>query len=273
MESVDWLIIDESDKLFETGNQGFRAQLAKIYGACESKGIRRALFSATFSYEVESWCKKSLDNPIMICVGARNSTVETVTQELKFVGSEQGKLIALRDLFHKGLTPPVLIFVQSKDRAIQLLQELQAENIKNVQAIHSLMGQHEREKAIESFREAETWVLISTELMARGLDFKAVNVVVNFDFPTSAISYIHRIGRTGRAGRSGQAITFFTENDRNMLPTIATVMKQSGCQVPEFMMQLPKTSRKIKKHLQTRAPKRARIRQTVRLETTQSTDG
>lgn len=67
------------------------------------------------------------------------------------------------------------------------------------------------------FREGKIWVLICTELMSRGIDFKGVNLVINYDFPPSAISYVHRIGRTGRAGHKGKAITFFTEEDTTNL--------------------------------------------------------
>lgn len=70
---------------------------------------------------------------------------------------------------------------------------------------------------MKAFREGKIWVLICTELMGRGIDFKGVNLVVNYDFPSSAISYIHRIGRTGRAGRPGKAVTFFTNDDKPML--------------------------------------------------------
>ena len=87
-------------------------------------------------------------------------------------------------------------------------------------------------------------MLICTELLGRGIDFKGVSLVVNYDFPPSAVSYIHRIGRTGRAGRRGKAVTFFTEADRPLLRSIATVMANSGCPVPEYMMGL-KTSRSV----------------------------
>merc|ERR1711936_1023104 len=80
-----------------------------------------------------------------------------------------------------------------------------------------------------------------------------VSLVINYDFPPSAVSYIHRIGRTGRAGRRGKAVTFFTEADRPLLRTIATVMTNSGCPVPEYMMGL-KTSRDKKRELSARAP-------------------
>jgi len=78
--------------------------------------------------------------------------------------------------------------------------------------------------------------------MARGLDFKGVSCVINYDFPVSMVSYIHRIGRTGRAGQTGEAITYFTYEDIPLLKNIANVMRKSGCEVPEWMLKLKKAS-------------------------------
>lgn len=89
----------------------------------------------------------------------------------------------------------------------------------------------------------DTWVLICTDLVARGVDFKAVNLVINYDLPSDGVTYVHRIGRTGRAGRQGRAITFFTESDFDNLRTIANVMRLSGCDVPEWMLQLKRQSK------------------------------
>ena len=114
----------------------------------------------------------------------------------------------------------------------------------HVDVIHSDRSEQQRENTIRAFRGGGVWVLICTELLGRGIDFKGVSLVVNYDFPPSAVSYIHRIGRTGRAGRRGKAVTFFTEADRPLLRSIATVMANSGCPVPEYMMGL-KTSRSV----------------------------
>lgn len=103
------------------------------------------------------------------------------------------------------------------------------------------------------------WVLICTELMARGIDFKGVNLVINYDFPQSVQSYIHRIGRTGRAGRPGTAITYFTRDDAPHLRTVANVMKQSGCDVPEWMLQLQKPTKEMKKKLKSNPLERRTI--------------
>lgn len=93
----------------------------------------------------------------------------------------------------KGLQPPVLVFVQTKERAKELYTELVYEGI-NVDVIHAERSQLQRDNVVKSFRSGQIWVLICTELMGRGIDFKGVNLVVNYDFPPSAVSYIHRIG-------------------------------------------------------------------------------
>ena len=90
--------MDESDKLFEEGHQGFRDQLGAIYRACDSSQIRRAFFSATFAYDVEQWCRLNLDNVVTLTVGQKNSAADMVEQQLVFVGSESGKLMAFRNL-------------------------------------------------------------------------------------------------------------------------------------------------------------------------------
>ncbi|XP_078599744.1 putative ATP-dependent RNA helicase DDX52 [Branchiostoma floridae x Branchiostoma japonicum] len=264
LHSVEWLVVDESDKLFEEGKQGFRDQLGVIYQACDSSHVRRAMFSATFAYDVEQWCKLNLDNVVTVSIGARNAAVDTVEQQLLFVGSESGKLLAMRELVRKGLTPPVLIFVQSKERAKELFHELIYDGI-NVDVIHADRTQTQRDNTVKCFRTGKIWVLICTELMGRGIDFKGVNLVINYDFPTSAVSYIHRIGRTGRAGRPGKALTFFTEDDIVHLRSIANVMREAGCEVPEYMLELKKAKRKERRFLEKRAPKRKSISTTPKM--------
>ncbi|KAG1672548.1 putative ATP-dependent RNA helicase DDX52 [Nymphon striatum] len=259
LTSVEFLVIDEADKLFEFGKRGFRDQLAVIYKACDSANVRRAMFSATFTSDVENWCKLNLDDPIMVSVGIRNSATNLVNQEILFVGDESGKMIAFRDMVQKGkLEPPVLVFVQTKERAKELFRELIYDGI-NVDVIHSERSQQQRDNVVKCFRAGKIWVLIATELMGRGIDFKGVNLVVNYDFPPTAISYIHRIGRTGRAGRKGKAVTYFTEDDFQSLRSIAQVMRNSGCKVPKYMLEIKKPTQKEKRHLATHAPKRKSI--------------
>ncbi|XP_003795705.1 probable ATP-dependent RNA helicase DDX52 [Otolemur garnettii] len=221
LTSVEWLVVDESDKLFEDGKTGFRDQLASIFLACTSPKVRRAMFSATFAYDVEQWCKLNLDNVITVSIGAR---------------------------YLIGFNPPVLVFVQSIERAKELFHELIYEGI-NVDVIHAERTQQQRDNTVHSFRAGKIWVLICTALLARGIDFKGVNLVINYDFPTSSVEYIHRIGRTGRAGHKGKAITFFTEDDKPLLRSVANVIQQAGCPVPEYIKGFQKLLSKEKKRM------------------------
>ncbi|XP_078535898.1 putative ATP-dependent RNA helicase DDX52 isoform X1 [Lissotriton helveticus] len=261
LASVEWLVVDESDKLFEEGKSGFRDQLASIFLACTSHNVKRAMFSATFAHDVEQWCKLHLDNVISVSIGARNSAVETVEQQLLFVGAETGKLLAMRELIQTGFTPPVLVFVQSIERAKELFHELIYEGI-NVDVIHADRTQQQRDNVIQSFRAGKIWVLICTALLARGIDFKGVNMVINYDFPTSSVEYIHRIGRTGRAGHKGKAVSFFTEDDKPLLRSIANVIQQAGCPVPDYIKHFHKLQSKQKKKLVKNPLKRQKIRTT-----------
>lgn len=112
---------------------------------------------------------------------------------------------------------------------------------------------------MKAFREGKTWVLICTELISRGIDFLGVNLVINFDFPPSAISYIHRIGRTGRASRRGRAITYFTQDDKPKLRSIANILKNSGCKVPDYMLTIKKRSKLVRRQMERSAVKREDI--------------
>jgi len=263
LNKIEWLVVDESDKLFEIGERGFRDQLASIYRACSSGKARRALFSATFANDVEEWCKTNLDNVVSVTVGERNTATKAVDQELLYTGTEKGKLLAFQQLVTGGkLVPPVLVFVQTKDRAKELYEELTSKGSNNslhVDAIHSEKSELQRDRTVRAFRSGQVWVLICTELLGRGIDFKGVNLVINYDFPPSTVSYIHRIGRTGRAGRRGKAITFFTDQDKVLLRSIAHIVKGSGGEVPDYMLKLKKASRQEKRKLAKSAVKRASI--------------
>ncbi len=205
--SVNHIVLDEADRLLELG---FLEQVDEILAACTSPTIQKALFSATISSSVEELARTFMRDPVRVIIGLKNSATDSIKQQLVFVGQEEGKMIAIRQMLHKGIRPPVLIFVQTIDRAKQLFHELVFDRI-NVDVIHAERTKAQRDAIIQNFRLGKIWVLISTELMARGIDFKGVNLVINYDFPQSVASYIHRIGRTGRAGHEGEAITYFTK--------------------------------------------------------------
>eukprot|EP01135_Chromosphaera_perkinsii_P002837 Nk52_evm27s228 gene=Nk52_evmTU27s228 len=245
LRNVEWLVLDEADRLFELG---FLEQMDEIIAACDNPSVCRALFSATLPQGVEEMARSFLRSPLRITIGAKNSATDEIDQKLVFVGREDGKLLAMRQRIQQGLKPPVIIFVQSIERAKALFHELVYDGI-NVDVIHAERTAKQRENIVKNFRLGKIWVLIATELMARGLDFKGVNLVINYDFPQSATSYIHRVGRTGRAGRKGEAITYFTEQDVVNLRSIANVMKESGCEVPDWMLKIKGPSKKTKRKL------------------------
>jgi ATP-dependent RNA helicase DDX52/ROK1 len=255
LDNVRHLILDEADKLLEIG---FLDQVDEILAACSYPKIKKALFSATISSGVEELAKTFMKDPIRVVIGSKNAATSLITQKLLYVGQEEGKIIAIRQLIQGGMKPPVLLFVQSIDRARDLFKELIYDGI-NVDVIHSGRSKAQRDLIISNFRCGKIWVLITTELMARGIDFKGVNLVINYDFPQTAESYIHRIGRTGRAGRSGESVTYFTKDDLPYLKTIVNVMKQSGCDVPEWMLKLKKPSKNEKKQAKKAPMKRPAI--------------
>ncbi|ESW34721.1 hypothetical protein PHAVU_001G175300 [Phaseolus vulgaris] len=211
LSRVEYLVLDESDKLFEP--ELFK-QIDSVLKAFSNPSIIRSLFCATLPDFVEDRARELMHDAVRVIVG-------------------------------RNLNPPVLVFLQSKERAKELYGELAFDNIR-VDVIHSDLSQQERENAVDNFRAGKTWVLIATDVVARGMDFKGVNCVINYDFPDSASAYVHRIGRSGRAGRTGEAITFYTEEDIPFLRNVANLMAASGCEVPSWLMELQK--KKWKKH-------------------------
>lgn len=257
-DGVKWIVIDEVDKLFEESNNSFMDDLEQILAACTSEERKFALFSATTSKEMTPFVHANLKDFATVNISP-NVPTSTVEQTLKYVGTESAKLLAIREIFRGGVSPPVLIFVQSKDRAKQLFTELMYDGL-SIDIIHSDRKQKEREEVYKNFREGKIWVLICTELMSRGIDFRDVMMVINFDLPTSVYSYIHRVGRCGRANKTGKAVTLYTNDDqKGILRDIAKLVEKSGSHVEGFLLQLKKSSKKERTALLKKAPKRKNI--------------
>ncbi|GAA5837774.1 hypothetical protein JCM11251_002319 [Rhodosporidiobolus azoricus] len=269
LSTTSHLILDEADKLFELN---FLEQTDEILAACSAgrpegaAEVRKGMFSATMPSSVEEMAKGVMAGAgggmVRAIVGHKEAATSTITQTLSFVNTEDHKLLSLRTLITSGqFTPPVLIFVQSIIRAKELANELIFDGI-NADAIHADRTPEERDEVVKRFASGQVWCLICTDVMARGVDFKGVKLVINYDFPQSAMSYIHRIGRTGRAGKEGKAVTFFTKADAGHLKTIVNVMRQSGCPVPDWMLALPAPSQDAKKALRMKPTGRKDISRT-----------
>ena len=246
LSNVKDIVFDEADKLFD---KTFVEQTDSILSLCHSNQLRKSMFSATLPSNVEEIAQSIMLDPIRIIIGHKEAANSNIEQKLIFCGNEEGKLIAIRQLVQEGqFKPPVLIFLESITRAKALYHELMYDRM-NVDVIHAERTAMQRDKIIERFRSGDLWCLICTDVLARGIDFKGVNLVINYDVPRTAQAYVHRIGRTGRAGRSGRAITFYTKQDSLAIKPVINVMKQSGCEVSEWMDKLSKITKKEKEEL------------------------
>ncbi|KAI0733929.1 P-loop containing nucleoside triphosphate hydrolase protein [Fomitopsis betulina] len=240
LHNVRHVILDEADRMLDTE---FLEQVQEVIAACTHPQVQKAVFSATLPAGVEKVAMSMLRDPIRVVVGLKDTPLPLIAQSLTYVADDPSKLPTLLQYLSQPYNPPLLVFVSTQPRATSLAEELVLNGTPNVDCLHAGMTHKEREDAVARMRRGDSWVMVSTEVMARGMDFKGVREVINYDFPQSVQSYIHRIGRTGRAGREGKAITYFTDEDAPFLKTIANVLLQSGSTVPEWIMKLPKPSK------------------------------
>ncbi|KAJ7601683.1 P-loop containing nucleoside triphosphate hydrolase protein [Mycena polygramma] len=217
LNNVRHLILDEADRMLDSE---FFPQVEEILAAC-------TVFSATLPAGAEKMAMQMLNDPIRVVVGLKDTPLPLISQSLTYVADDPSKLPSLLAHLAQPYNPPVLIFTSSQPRATSLAQEL---------VLNGVMP-------VSRMRRGESWVMVSTEVMARGMDFKGIREVINYDFPTSIQSYVHRIGRTGRAGREGKAVTYFTDDDAPFSKPSQTFFLQSGSTVPEWILKLPKPSK------------------------------
>ncbi|KAF8973799.1 P-loop containing nucleoside triphosphate hydrolase protein [Flammula alnicola] len=210
LNNVQHLVLDEADRMLDAE---FMDQIQEIVAACTHSHVQKALFSATLPSGAEKIAMDMLENPIRVVVGLKDTPLPLISQSLTYVADDPSKLPSLLTYLAQPYNPPVLVFTSTQARATSLTEELVLNSIPNVDCLHAGLSQKERDDAVSRMRRGESWVMVTTEVMARGMDFKGVREVVNYDFPTSVQSYVHRIGRTGRAGREGKAVTFFTDDD------------------------------------------------------------
>jgi translation initiation factor 4A len=175
------------------------------------------LYSATMSPEMDAVARRFMQNPIEIRVAREMLTLEGIRQFVVEMEDDRYKFATLMDLYSSISICQMMIYCNSKRGVEYLCRELQHEQVP-CEAIHGQMMTAERNEVMKRFRSGDLRVLITTDLLCRGIDVQQVNLVINYDFPREIESYLHRIGRGGRFGRKGYAINFVVnqgrENDR-----------------------------------------------------------
>ncbi|KAI6045149.1 P-loop containing nucleoside triphosphate hydrolase protein [Pisolithus marmoratus] len=247
LNNVRHLILDEADRLLD---KEFIAQVQEVVAACTYPDVHKAMFSATLPAGVEKLAMGMLRNPIRIVVGLKDTPLPLIAQSLTYVADDTSKLPSLLTYLAQPYNPPLLIFTSTQPRATSLTEELTLNGVPNVDCLHAGMTKKERDDAVSRMRRGESWIMVTTEVMARGMDFKGIREVINYDFRQACkATSIESVGRTGRAGREGKAVTYFTDTDAPYLKSIANVLLQSGSSVPEWIIKLPKPSRLKKKQM------------------------
>lgn len=201
------VIMDEADKLL---SDDFVPVVERLLKHC-SPGRQISLFSATFPVTVKEFKDRHLRAPYIVNL-MDELTLKGITQYYAFVEEKQ-KVRCLNTLFNKLQVNQAIIFCNSSNR-VELLAKKITELGYSAFYIHARMPQAHRNRVFHDFRKGACRCLVSSDLFTRGIDIQAVNVVINFDFPKNAETYLHRIGRGGRYGHLGVAISMITAQDR-----------------------------------------------------------
>uniref|UniRef100_A0A6A7GDQ5 RNA helicase n=1 Tax=Hirondellea gigas TaxID=1518452 RepID=A0A6A7GDQ5_9CRUS len=208
-------VLDEADEML---SRGFKGQIHEIFKFVPSH-TQIALFSATMPIEILELTTKFMFDPKRILVKNDELTLEGIRQYYIGVEDERFKFETLCDLYETLTISASIIYVNSKRKA-DILQECLEKEDHTVSKMHGDMMQSERELVMREFRSGSSRVLITTDLLARGIDVQTVSLVVNYDLPITMENYIHRIGRSGRYGRKGVAINLVTNKDMVQLRLI-----------------------------------------------------
>ena len=235
MSTLKLFVLDEADQML---NKGFKEQIIEIlkYVPQESQ---IAIYSATMPNDILSLTKEFMKNPIKILVKKEDLTLEGISQYYISLETEQEKYETLCDLYKTISVGQSMIYCSSKKKVIWLSEKLSEEGYP-VSSIHGDITQVDRDRIMKSFRKGETRVLITTDLLARGIDVRAVSLVINYDLPEDMQSYIHRIGRTGRFGRKGWAINFVMKTDDKYMTSIENYYQTQIDEMPASIPDLIK---------------------------------
>lgn len=217
LSTVEMLVLDEADQMFD---MGFLPAIKQIVKKLPVKR-QTLLFSATMPDDIRKLANQILSNPITIEVG-RIAPPQTIEHSLYPVAPAQ-KINLLEDLLKTLTVESILVFTRTKHRAKRLAVKL-SEIGYSVSALQGNLSQNRRTEAINGFKSGKYKVLVATDIAARGIDISSISHVINYDVPSTAETYTHRIGRTGRASKKGEAFTLISNEDSKMIRAIEKLL-------------------------------------------------
>jgi superfamily II DNA/RNA helicase len=214
IHNLKFIVLDEADEIL---SDGIDDKLKEIFDKLPL-GIQVILISATMSINVFNVSKQYMNDPIKVLLKNNEVIVDLITQFYVDVETEDFKFETLLDLYNLISTSQAIIFCNTIKKIEWLDQKLKENNFA-ITVIHSNMTQVERDNVVKDFRDGKTRLLLTTDLLSRGIDIPQVNLVINYDLPLNNETYIHRIGRCGRFDKKGVAITLVKMNDQNDIKT------------------------------------------------------
>ncbi|MBN9318883.1 MAG: RNA helicase [Caulobacterales bacterium 68-7] len=225
ISSAEVFVLDEADQMLDLG---FLPPIRKIVSKM-TKNRQNLFFSATMPTEIGKLAGELLKDPVKVSVAPQATTVERIEQRLIFVEANRKRPL-LAELFADNSFSRTIVFTRTKRGADRVAKYLMASGIEAA-AIHGDKSQGQRERALAAFKAGEVRALVATDIAARGIDVDQVSHVVNFELPNVPEAYVHRIGRTARKGHDGMAISFCSDDERNLLKDIEKTTRQT---IPRF---------------------------------------
>lgn len=220
LNDIRVLILDEADRMFD---MGFSDQIEMILRSVP-KDRQTLLFSATMPSTILTVVRSHMRMPVSVEIARSGTTAEHVTHELFIIQNEM-KRVLLGKLLSQ-FRGSVLLFCRTKMGARKISAALRAQGHRAAE-IHSDRSLSQRREALEGFKRGKYRVLVATDIAARGIDVKGIELVINYDIPDDVENYVHRIGRTGRAGCPGHAISFATSDQKEEVASIERLIKAS----------------------------------------------
>jgi ATP-dependent RNA helicase RhlE len=220
LDKVQMLVLDEADRLLD---MGFIRDVRRIVSLLP-KARQSLLFSATMPAEVATLAREILRDPVRIDVAPKSITIDRTDQSVVFVENGDKRQVLTKLLRDPDVTRAI-VFTRTKHGANRVAEQLDRAGIA-AEAIHGNKSQNARQRALEKFKTGKAWVLVATDIAARGIDIDGVSHVFNFELPHEPESYVHRIGRTARAGASGIATSLCDSSERSRLRAIEKLIRR-----------------------------------------------